>query len=124
MDYKATIGGKPVQAQSHFSVLNPATGAEAGRAPDLGLADLNAAVAAASEAFVSWSAQSDAALQAACAAVTAKIERTPGGTRATLDAGTRQAPQRSRLPVGNRRRSGLGGLHGRPFSPGESPAGQ
>ena len=74
MDYKATIGGKPVQAQSHFSVLNPATGAEAGRAPDLGLAELNAAVAAASEAFVSWSAQSDAALQAACAAVTAKIE--------------------------------------------------
>jgi acyl-CoA reductase-like NAD-dependent aldehyde dehydrogenase len=74
MEYKATIGGKPVEAQSHFSVLNPATGAEAGRAPELGLADLDAAVAAAREAFVSWSAQSDEALQAACAAVTAKIE--------------------------------------------------
>ncbi len=78
MEYKATIGGKPVQAQTHFSVLNPATGTEAGRAPDLGLADLDAAVAAANEAFVSWSAQSDEALQAACAAVTAKIEEHQG----------------------------------------------
>lgn len=74
MQYKAIIGGKPVEAQAHFSVLNPATGAEAGRAPELGLAELDAAVAAAREAFVSWSAQSDEALQAACAAVTAKIE--------------------------------------------------
>ncbi len=74
MEFKATIGGKPAAASSDFAVLNPATGMEVGRAPNMGGAELDAAVAVAKAAFVSWSAKSDEALQAACAAVTAKIE--------------------------------------------------
>lgn len=78
MEFKATIGGKQAAAGSDFAVLNPATGTEVGRAPNMGGAELDAAVAVARAAFVSWSAQSDAALQAACAAVTAKIEEHAG----------------------------------------------
>ncbi|MBM7048432.1 aldehyde dehydrogenase family protein [Rhizobium lusitanum] len=74
MEFNAIIGGKPARAGSEFAVVNPATGGEVGRAPNMGGAELNAAVAAAKAAFISWSAQSDDALQAACAAVTAKIE--------------------------------------------------
>ena len=74
MEFKATIGGKPVSASSDFTVTNPATGEAVGRAPDMGAAELEAAVAAAKAVFPAWSAQSDEALQAACAAVTAKIE--------------------------------------------------
>ena len=58
----------------YFSVLNPATGLEAGQAPNMGQAELDAAVAAAKAAFPAWSSSSDAELQAACAAVTARIE--------------------------------------------------
>ncbi len=78
MKFKATIGGKPASTGSDFAVLNPATGEEVGRAPNMGGAELDAAVAVAKAAFVSWSAQSDEALQAACAAVTAKIEEHAG----------------------------------------------
>ncbi|QFI69740.1 aldehyde dehydrogenase family protein [Sinorhizobium alkalisoli] len=74
MEYRATIGGKPAPVGSDFAVLNPATGEKVGRAPNMGEAELDAAVAVGKAAFVSWSAQSDEALQAACAAVTAKIE--------------------------------------------------
>ena len=74
MEFKATIGGKPAHVGSDFAVLNPATGEEVGRAPNMGGAELDAAVAVAKAAFATWSAQSDEALQAACAAVTAKIE--------------------------------------------------
>ncbi|MBL0371143.1 aldehyde dehydrogenase family protein [Rhizobium sp. KVB221] len=73
--YSATIGGKPVSGADAFVVANPSTGAEAGRAPNLGQADLDAAVAAANAAFPSWSAKSDEQLQAACAAVTEKIQQ-------------------------------------------------
>jgi acyl-CoA reductase-like NAD-dependent aldehyde dehydrogenase len=72
--HSATINGKPVGAERSFSVLNPATGQEVGRAPNMGAADLDAAVAAAKAAFPAWSAKSDEQLQAACAAVTARIE--------------------------------------------------
>ena len=74
MEFKATVGGKPAAVSSDFAVLNPATGSEVGRAPNMGGAELDAAVAVAKAAFASWSAQTDEALQAACAAVTAKIE--------------------------------------------------
>lgn len=78
MDYKATIGGKPASTATDFAVVNPATGETVGRAPNMGQAELDAAVAVARAAFASWSAQSDEALQAACAAVTAKIEEHAG----------------------------------------------
>ncbi|WP_370050785.1 aldehyde dehydrogenase family protein [Sinorhizobium fredii] len=74
IEFSATIGGKPAPVGSVFPVLNPATGEEVGCAPNMGAAELDAAVAVAKAAFVSWSAQGDEALQAACAAVTAKIE--------------------------------------------------
>lgn len=70
----ATIHGAPISGERSFSVLNPATGMEAGRAPNMGLAELDAAVAAAKAAFPAWSSRSDEELQAACAAVTARIE--------------------------------------------------
>lgn len=57
-----------------FDVLNPSTGAVVGRAPRSNQGDLDRAVAAAKAAFGSWSARSDAELQAACAAVATKIE--------------------------------------------------
>ncbi len=72
--HTATINGKPITGERSFSVLNPATGAEVARAPNMGADELNAAVAAAKAAFPAWSAKSDQELQAACAAVTARIE--------------------------------------------------
>ncbi|QRI62155.1 aldehyde dehydrogenase family protein [Shinella sp. PSBB067] len=78
MEPKATIGGKPASSGSDLAVVNPATGEEIGRARNMGGAELDAAVAAAKAAFASWSAQSDEALQAACAAVAAKIEEHAG----------------------------------------------
>ncbi|WP_028745758.1 aldehyde dehydrogenase family protein [Rhizobium mesoamericanum] len=72
--HSAIIDGKPIRGERSFSVLNPATGFEAGRVPNMGAAELNAAVAAAKAAFPTWSAKSDQELQAACAAVTARIE--------------------------------------------------
>lgn len=70
----ATIGGKAAVTNAEFAVINPATGTEAGRAPNMGQAELDAAVSVAKAAFASWSALSDAALAEACAAVTARIE--------------------------------------------------
>ena len=69
----AIKNGRPVTNGASFAVLNPA-GGEAGQAPNMGAAEVNAAVAAAKAAFPNWSSKSDEALQAACAAITAKIE--------------------------------------------------
>ncbi|WP_134679176.1 aldehyde dehydrogenase family protein [Paracoccus ravus] len=68
-----TIDGKTHSVAARFDVINPATGEVAGTAPNATLADLDLAVAAAKTAFVTWSQKSDAELQAACEAVTAKI---------------------------------------------------
>ncbi len=72
--YSATIGGMPVTGEADFGVWNPATGQEAGRAPNMGAADLDRAVAAARAAFPEWSARSDSELQRMCSAVTSRIE--------------------------------------------------
>lgn len=69
----AIKNGRPVTSGASFTVLNPA-GGEAGQAPNMGAAEVDAAVAAAKAAFPNWSSKSDEALQAACAAITAKIE--------------------------------------------------
>lgn len=69
----AIKNGRPVTSGASFAVLNPA-GGEAGQAPNMGAAEVDAAVAAAKAAFPNWSSKSDEALQAACAAITAKIE--------------------------------------------------
>jgi acyl-CoA reductase-like NAD-dependent aldehyde dehydrogenase len=72
--YSATIGGTPVTGEASFVVLNPATGEEAGRAPNMGAVELDRAVAAARATFADWSARDDKELQSICAAVTSLIE--------------------------------------------------
>ncbi|HRO10892.1 aldehyde dehydrogenase family protein [Amaricoccus sp.] len=74
IDARLTIDGRPMTTAGTFAVLNPSTGAEAGRAPNAGQAELDAAVAAAGRAFPSWSAQDDATLREACQAVTARLQ--------------------------------------------------
>src|SRR5262245_48761899 len=49
-----TIGGAAVRGSNFFDVINPATGATLGRAPDATKEQLDAAVAAAKSAFDSW----------------------------------------------------------------------
>lgn len=49
-----TIGGVPATASALLEVRNPATGAAIAAVPDAGEAELNAAVAAACEAFTAW----------------------------------------------------------------------
>jgi succinate-semialdehyde dehydrogenase/glutarate-semialdehyde dehydrogenase len=53
---RAYIAGEWVSAQSGqtFDVINPATAERVGRVPDMGVADVDRAVAAAREAFNSW----------------------------------------------------------------------
>ncbi|MEO4044289.1 aldehyde dehydrogenase family protein [Hoeflea sp. CAU 1731] len=67
-----TINGHARRAASVFEVANPAGGI-AGEAPAATLDDLNEAVEAASDAFVSWSRRPDSELREACEAVTEKI---------------------------------------------------
>ncbi|MEL6572031.1 MAG: aldehyde dehydrogenase family protein [Pseudomonadota bacterium] len=67
------IDGASVTPEKTFEVKNPSTGELVGLAPEANMQDLDKAVAAADAAFQTWSKQSDAELQAACEAVTAKI---------------------------------------------------
>ena len=53
-NFGLTIDGRPFEVGDSFAVLNPSTGAEAGRAPNAGAAELDAAVAAAKRAFAGW----------------------------------------------------------------------
>ncbi|CUH40512.1 Phenylacetaldehyde dehydrogenase [Jannaschia seosinensis] len=73
LNFDMTIDGRPATADDTFDVINPSTLKPAGRAPNAGAAELNAAVAAAKRAFATWSQKSDAELQAACEEVAAKI---------------------------------------------------
>ncbi len=73
-DFACVLGGEAYKSDAYFDVVNPSTGTVVGRAPNGDEAALNAAVDAAKTAFASWSQKSDEALQAACQAVTAKIQ--------------------------------------------------
>lgn len=73
LDFGMMIGGRKVAAAETFSVLNPATGALVGEAPNASLADLDDAVTAAQNAFPAWSRMADAERQAACAALAGKL---------------------------------------------------
>ena len=64
-----TIGGESVATADRFEVLNPATGAVVGTAPNATAADLDRAVAAARAAQGPWAALPDEARAAACRAV-------------------------------------------------------
>lgn len=68
------IDGASVTSSAYFDVTNPANGEVVGQVANATFADLDSAVAAAQRAFVTWSQKSDAELQAACEAVTAKIQ--------------------------------------------------
>jgi acyl-CoA reductase-like NAD-dependent aldehyde dehydrogenase len=58
-DYSMTIAGKPVAGGAAFGVVNPATGAEVAQAPDCSDAELDAAVAAAADAYRDWRRDDD-----------------------------------------------------------------
>jgi acyl-CoA reductase-like NAD-dependent aldehyde dehydrogenase len=60
MSYTMTIAGKPAAAAGTFGVINPATGEVFAQAPDASDADLEAAVAAAADAFREWRRDDDA----------------------------------------------------------------
>jgi len=59
-----TIDGTAVTAAERFDVVDPATGAAAGSAPDCSAADLDRAVAAAARAHAGWSADRAARAEA------------------------------------------------------------
>lgn len=67
--FTATIGGKSVDVAQQFPVLNPATEAVVGSAPDCGSDELDAAVDAARGAFAGWRATPLAERQAMVAAL-------------------------------------------------------
>ncbi len=67
------INGVAVSGTDTFAVNNPSTGETAGYAPNATLSDLDNAVAAAHEAFKSWSLKSDEELASYCGQVTEKI---------------------------------------------------
>jgi len=73
LDFSMTIGGRKVAGQESFAVMNPATGAVVGHAPNASEADLDSAVQAAKAAWPAWSALPDAQRQAACAALAGKL---------------------------------------------------
>lgn len=58
-DYRLTIDGKSVETRETFAVPNPSTGEEAGRAPNAGQVELDAAVAAAKRAFPAGAGRRD-----------------------------------------------------------------
>lgn len=73
-EYHMLIDGRRVEAGNSFEVINPATGEPVGSVANATLEDLDAAVAAAEDAFHSWSRTSDEERKDACLAVAAAIE--------------------------------------------------
>ena len=68
------IGGRQVEAESFQDVINPSTGGVVGAMPVATAADLDAAVAAASGAFLTWRDAADTERAEACRAVARTIE--------------------------------------------------
>ncbi len=66
---KMTINGKDVDTANHLTVTNPANGDLLGTAPDAGMAELDAAIAAARAAFPKWRATPYAERQAVVAKI-------------------------------------------------------
>ncbi len=69
MAYNLYINGESVACDDHMDILNPATGALLGKCPVAKREHLDAAVAAAKEAFKSWSQVSNDDRKAACHAI-------------------------------------------------------
>ena len=75
MEYKLHIDGKAVATETHMDIFNPATGELLGKCPVATRDQLDAAVAAAAEAFKSWSKTPDADRKAACHAIGQVLEQ-------------------------------------------------
>lgn len=73
-EFNHYVGGRLETSERRFAVRNPATGDVVGHAPAANAATLNAAVAAAREAFPAWSAMPDAERGAAVMRVADAIE--------------------------------------------------
>ena len=67
-------GGRAVETARHFDVMNPSTGAVVGRAPLASAADVDDAVAAATQAFPGWRDTADAERAEACRRIAIAIE--------------------------------------------------
>lgn len=72
--YNLFIGGRSVPTAEHAEVKNPSTGAVVGLMPLASKKQLDEAVAAAREAFKSWSKTDDAERQRACHAIADLIQ--------------------------------------------------
>ncbi len=76
--YEMTINGRPSPATEYREIKNPASGEPVGLAPVATDADLDRAVAAAREAFGSWSQASNDDRKAACGRIAQIIEQNAG----------------------------------------------
>ena len=74
MKYSMTINGEAVSASNYFEVKDPATGDVVGECPIATKEQLDEAVAAAREAFPSWSGLPDVERQGLCHAIGQVIE--------------------------------------------------
>lgn len=74
LQFNMTINGEPTQSGQSFDVIDPATGTPFAEVQNGTVEHVNQAIAAAKQAFQTWSKTSDEERQAACNALAAKIE--------------------------------------------------
>lgn len=82
--FNMTIGGQQVPTKATFDVINPATGELVAQCPNASAEDLEAAVAAAKEAFPAWSSLPDAERKSICASLAGKLEEEAENIAQTL----------------------------------------
>ena len=84
LEFNMTIGGQQVPTKETFDVINPATGELVAQCPNAIAEDLDAAVAAAKEAFPAWSSLPDPERKAICASLAGKLEEEAENIAQTL----------------------------------------
>ncbi|MEM9579434.1 MAG: aldehyde dehydrogenase family protein [Pseudomonadota bacterium] len=97
------INGASVPAQDYFNVINPADGSVAGQCPKGTQEQMDAAIAAAGDAFKIWSATDHETRKAACIAVADVLEANTQelARLLTSEQGKPLAGRGSRLELGN-----------------------
>lgn len=83
-EFTMTIGGQQHATKETFDVNNPATGELVAQCPNASAEDLDAAVAAAKEAFPAWSSMPDEERKAICASLAGKLEEEAENIAQTL----------------------------------------